>query len=77
MTDPIIDEVRSTGERLAMASDGDIHSIAEAARKRQEVSGTKTISRPAPKAEMSRKNPMHPSDGTAVSGMDNSTPAAG
>ena len=56
MSDPIIDEVRSTRERLAMASGGDIHSIAEAARKRQEISGTKTIERPARKAETSRNN---------------------
>jgi hypothetical protein len=77
MTDPIIDEVRSTRERLAMASDGDIHSIAQAARKRQEVLGTKTISRPARKAEKSRNNPMHPSGGAVVPGMDTSTPAAG
>jgi hypothetical protein len=77
MTDPIIDEVRSTRERLAMASGGDIHSIAEAARKRQEASGTKTVSRPTRKAEISRNNPMHSSGGSAVSGKDTSTPAAG
>jgi hypothetical protein len=67
MTDPIIDEIRSTRERLAMASGGDIHSIAEAARKRQEISGTKAIERPARRSEMSRNNAMHPSRGSAVS----------
>ena len=46
MTDPIVDEIRSTRERLAMSAGGDVHSIAVAARRRQELSGTKTVTRP-------------------------------
>ena len=55
MTDPIVDEIRSTRERLATAAGGEIHSIAMAARKRQELSGTKTVTRPARKPEPNRK----------------------
>ena len=43
MTDPIVDEIRSTRERLSMQSGGDIHSIAMAARERQKRSGTRYV----------------------------------
>lgn len=62
MSDPIVDEIRSTRERLAMAAGGDIHSIAIAARKRQELSGIKAVTRPARKPEPSRNKPMQPSN---------------
>jgi len=55
MTDPIVDEIRSTRERLATAAGGEIHSIAMAARKRQELSGTKTVTRLSRKPEPNRK----------------------
>jgi hypothetical protein len=58
MTDPIVDEIRSTRERLAMLAGGDIHSIAMAARKRQELAGTKTVTRPARRPEPSRNKPL-------------------
>ena len=45
MSDPIIAEIRIIRERIAEESGGDIHAIAEAARRRQLLSGTKTISR--------------------------------
>jgi hypothetical protein len=77
MTDPIVDEIRSTRERLATAAGGDIHSIAMAARKRQELSGTKTVTRPARKPEQSRNKPLQPSGGSGVSSIDTSSPAAG
>ena len=32
MIDPIVEEIRSTRERIALESDCDIHAIAEAAR---------------------------------------------
>ncbi len=67
MTDPIVDEIRSTRERLAMSSGGDIHSIAMAARKRQELAGTKTVTRPARKPEPSRNKPLQPSGGSTAS----------
>ena len=58
MTDPIVDEIRSTRERLAMSAGGDVHSIAVAARSRQELSGTKTVTRPPRKPEPSRNKPL-------------------
>ena len=77
MFDPIVDEIRSTRERLAMVAGGDIHSIAMAARKRQELSGTRTVTRPARRPETSRNNPSQPSGGSSVSPIDTSSPAAG
>jgi hypothetical protein len=76
MFDPIVDEIRSTRERLAIVAGGDIHSIAVAARKRQEQAGTKTVTRPARRPELSRNNPLQPSGGSGVSPMDTSSPAA-
>ena len=67
MTDPIVDEIRSTRERLAMSVGGDIHSIAMAARRRQEQAGTKTVTRPARRPEPSRNKPLQPSGGSGVS----------
>ncbi len=46
MTDPIVAEIRATRERIAEESGCDIHAIAEAARKRQQVSGVRTVSQP-------------------------------
>ena len=77
MFDPIVEEIRSTRERLAMVAGGDIHSIAMAARKRQELAGTKTVTRPARRPEPSRHNPLQPSGGSGVSPLDTSSPAAG
>ena len=77
MTDPIVDEIRETRERLAMSAGGDIHSIAMAARKRQELSGLKTVTRSARKPEVSRNKPLQPSGGSSDSPMDTSSPAAG
>ena len=76
MFDPIVDEIRSTRERLAMVAGGDIHSIAMAARERQRLSGTTTVTRPARKPP-SRHNPLQPSGGSSVSPVDTSSPAAG
>jgi hypothetical protein len=45
MSDPIIAEIRIIRERIAEESGGDIHAIAAAARRRQLLSGVKTISR--------------------------------
>lgn len=77
MFDPIVDEIRSTRERLAMVEGGDIHSIAMAARKRQELAGTKTVTRPARRPEPSRSNPVQPNGGSGVSPIGTSAPAAG
>lgn len=77
MLDPIVDEIRSTRERLAIVAGGDIHSIAMATRKRQELSGIKTVTRPARRPETSRNNPLQPSGGSSVSPVDTSPPAAG
>ena len=77
MADPIVDEIRSTRERLSMQSGGDVHSIAMAARERQKLSGTTTVTRPARKPEPSRNKPLQPSGGSGVSPIDSSSPAAG
>jgi hypothetical protein len=77
MFDPIVEEIRSTRDRLSMMSGGDIHSIAMAARKRQELAGTKTVTRPARRTESSRNHPLHPTGGSGVSPLDTSSPAAG
>jgi hypothetical protein len=45
MTDPIAAEIRATRERIAEELGCDIHAIAEAARKRQQVSGVRTVTR--------------------------------
>jgi hypothetical protein len=45
MSDPIIAEIRIIRERIAEESGGDIHAIAAAARRRQLLSGVKTVSR--------------------------------
>jgi hypothetical protein len=46
MTDPIVAEIRATRERIAEESGCDVHAIAEAARKRQQVYGVRTVSQP-------------------------------
>ncbi|MEI8213278.1 MAG: hypothetical protein WCI02_14105 [Planctomycetota bacterium] len=77
MSDPIVDEIRSTRERLAMLAGGDIHSIAMAARERQKLSGTITVTRAVRKPEPSRIQPSKPSGGSSVSTTSTSSPAAG
>ncbi len=51
MSDPIVDEIRSTRERLAMAAGGDNHAIAQATRERQRLSGMPAVTRPARKPQ--------------------------
>ena len=77
MTDPIVEEIRTTRERLAIASGCDIHAIAAAARKRQELSGVQTVSRQSRRPEPSRNKPLQPSSGSGVVNIDASSPAAG
>ena len=77
MIDPIVEEIRSTRERLAIAAGCDTHAIAIAARKRQELSGTQTVSRQPRRPETSRNKQLQPSGGSGVSNMDTSSSAAG
>lgn len=79
MNDPVIEQVRAAREHLAQEAGFDIHQIAQNARLRDEKSGANllTRSRRLPLGQESRNNAMHPSGGSAVSGMDTSTPAAG
>lgn len=77
MSDPIVDEIRSTRERLAMLAGGDVHSIAMAARERQKLAGITTVTRPARKSEPSRNKPLQPGGGSSVSPTETSSPAAG
>lgn len=80
MNDPIVAEVRAARERIAVASDYDMHAIAIAARQRQIKSGVQSVTRHRRKPLFetgSRNNAMRPSDGSAVSGIEASTPANG
>jgi hypothetical protein len=79
MHDPVIEQVRAAREHLAQEAGFDIHKIAQNARLRDEESGASLItrSRRLPVGQQSRNNAMHPSSGSAVSGTENSSTAAG
>ena len=79
MNDPVVEQVRAAREHLAQAAGFDVHTIAQNARLRDEKSYASLITRPRriPVAEQSRNNAMHPSGGSAVSGVENSSSAAG
>jgi len=74
MSDPIVEEIRTTRERIAVTSGCDIHAIAEAARKRQQLSGVQTVSRPRRVPEPSPNNSLS-TGGSTMSGMGSSSPA--
>jgi hypothetical protein len=76
MSDPIVAEIRSTRERLALEAGGDIHAIAAAARERQKLSGTTPVSRPARRMEAGRDNPLPLGGETDVGSSDPSSPVA-
>lgn len=70
--DPIVQQVHETRERLAAAFDYDVARIFSDMRSREKFVGDRLKDR--------RKSPnktMHLSGGSAVSGMDTSSPAAG
>jgi hypothetical protein len=73
MTDPVIAEIRITRERIAEESGFDIHAIAEAARKRQQTSGVKTVSRSKLVPEPSLDKPVPLEYNSIESGSDTST----
>jgi hypothetical protein len=77
MTDPIVAEIRATRERIPEESGCDIHAIAEAARKRQQVSGFKTVSRPKRVPDANLANPASVDRGSVQSGTDTSSPVVG
>jgi hypothetical protein len=79
MNDPVVEQVRTAREHLAQAAGFDIHTIAQNARLRDENSGASLITRPRriPVAQQGRYNAMHPSGASAVSGVENSSTAAG
>jgi len=68
--DTIIEEIHRTRERMAEKFGGDIAAILDDARKRQAASG-----RPVWQGPPSSKA-MHPSGESAVSPVDDSSPAA-
>lgn len=76
MTDPIVAEIRETRERIAEESGCDIHAIAEAARKRQQTSGVRTVSRPKRVPDANLTKPMSVDRESVHSGTDTSAPAA-
>ena len=77
MTDPIVAEIRATRERIAEESGCDIHAIAEAARKRQQVSGVRTVSRPRRPPDANLAKPASVDRGSVQSETDTSAPAVG
>jgi hypothetical protein len=77
MTDPIVAEIRATRERIAEESGCDIHAIAEAARKRQQISGVKTVSRPRRPPDANLAKPASVDRGSSQSGTDRSSPVVG
>ena len=77
MTDPIVAEIRATRERIAEVSGCDIHAIAEAARKRQQVSGVRTVSRPRRLPDTNLAKPASVDRGSVQSGTDTSAPVVG
>jgi hypothetical protein len=77
MTDPIVAEIRATRERIAEESGCDIHAIAEAARKRQQISGVKTVSRPRRPPDANLAKPASVDRGSVQSETDTSAPAVG
>jgi hypothetical protein len=74
MTDPIIAEIRKARERIAEESGCDIHAIAEAARKRQQASGVRTVSRPKRIPDDSLAKPVFLDPESVPSGTDTSAP---
>jgi hypothetical protein len=77
MTDPIVAEIRATREHIAQESGYDIHAIADAARRRQQTSGVKTVSRPKRLPDPNLAKPM-PLDRKSIErGTDTSAPAVG
>jgi hypothetical protein len=77
MSDPIVAEIRASRERIAQESGYDIHTIAEAARRRQQTSGVKTVSRPKRVPDPSLANANRLDRKSIDSGTDTSAPAAG
>jgi hypothetical protein len=77
MTDPIVAEIRAARERIAEESGCDIHAIAEAARKRQQVSGVRTVSRPKRVPDANLAKPASVDRGSVQSGTDTSSPVVG
>jgi hypothetical protein len=75
---PITEEIRSIRHQLAAEQGNDVSRIGAELRRRQALSGRRVV-RLAPRTPERRatNNPMHPSGGSADSGMDTSTPAAG
>jgi hypothetical protein len=75
---PITEEIRAIRHQLAAEQGNDVSRIGAELRRRQATSGRRVV-RLAPRAPDRRatNNPMHPSGGSAASGMDTSTPAAG
>lgn len=76
MTDPIIAEIRETRERKAEESGFDIHAIAESARKRQQTSGVRTVTRPKRVPDALLEKPVSTDRESVHSGTDTSTPRA-
>ena len=70
--DPIVQQVHETRDRLAAAFDYNVARIFEDMRSREKLVGDRLKD-----LRNSPNKTMHPSGGSAVSGMDTTSPAAG
>jgi hypothetical protein len=70
--DPIVEETHAIRDRLAANFGYDVARIFADIRSREHSLGDRLKNR-----QTSPNKPMHPSDGSGVSGVDTSTPAAG
>ncbi len=70
--DPIVQQVHETRERLAAAFDYNVARIFADIRSREKLVGDRLKD-----LRNSPNKPMHPSGGSAASGMENSPPGAG
>jgi hypothetical protein len=70
--DPIVEETHEIRDRLAANFGYNVSRIFADMRSREHLFGDRLKNR-----QKSPNKPMHPSDGSSVSGIDTSTPAAG
>ena len=72
INDPIVEEIHRTRERLAAKFNYNVSALFADMRLRESQAGCSLVNR-----ESSPNKTMHPSGGSAVSGMDSASAAAG
>ena len=75
---PITEEIRSIRHQLAAEQGNDVSRIGAELRRQQAISGRRVVKlAPRTPEQRATNNPMHPSGGSAASGVDTTSPAAG